>query len=130
MRSLKEIIKKRKKLRARLKEALKTQSSLKIKDNCKYWVPSIAEEAKCVFNKVNNNGDCRTCPNSENCADFTKRWTDADIDAKYETLSKDKNYLARGYRDLFILEWVLEGENEEAAKKKFSWRRFIGLEVD
>lgn len=126
MRSVKEIIKKRKKLRNRLLRALIKQSQQKKTENCKFWITDLPEPCKCVYPKINDvKGETRDCPNAKECPDFQAKWGTKDVHEKYLRLKDDDAYLARNFRDLFILNWVLGQEVEE--KKPSFFKRVIGL---
>lgn len=111
MRSQKEVFEKRKKLRKRLKKAVYDHGRVRCKENCSYWLSSAPGEDKCIFNSMRGERDVpqyRGCPDATICSDFTNRYTDEDLENKYLGLVDDQIYLAKNYRDLFILNWFLE----------------------
>lgn len=127
MRSPKEVIRKRKKLRRRLHNALYIQSKQKKKENCKFWTQAMPEPCKCVYPSLNNQPP-RECPNAVECPDFKNRWGASDVEERYLRLVNDNNYLAKNYRDLFILNWMLEDDaDEEEAKRELGF--FLKLKL-
>lgn len=111
MRTATDIFLKRKKLRKKLHSAVFDYGKSQITENCKHWITQIERKQNCVFLCKTESGDLRGCPNAKECRDFENRYTNIDLEEKYKKLSTDDDYLARNYRDLFILNWVL-GESE------------------
>ena len=112
MKTVKEIIAKRKKFRKRLKKAIFDYGTACNTGNCRYWVDSLPGEKRCSFISGDAE-DLRACPGAESCIDFECKYTEADLIAKYDSLVTDNLYLAKNYRDLFVLNWVLEDEEDE-----------------
>ncbi len=107
MRSRREAVAKLKKLRKRFRKAIFDYGQQKETDNCKYWVSSIPGTDKCVYLA---GGSLRPCPSSCTCPDFETKYTEQDLQEKYESLVMDNEYLARKYRDLFVMNWLLSDE--------------------
>jgi hypothetical protein len=109
MRDIKEIQGKQRKLRRKLLKSLLKQSKEKTKDNCKYWIRDMPEPCKCVYPALNNQPS-RECPMATECPDFVSKWSQKDVHEKYLRIIKDDNYLSRSYPALFIINWVLNKE--------------------
>lgn len=119
MRSRREVLEKRKKLRKKLRKAVFEYGQKRITDNCTYWVSSVSGCDKCVYNSIrtNDNNSLRGCPNAEICPDFSNRYIEKDLEDKYLKMCEDEVYLAKNYRDLFILNWVLEDSEPDWLEK-------------
>lgn len=115
MRSKKEIIAKRRKLRKRLRKAIYDYGTTENRENCRYWVPGIDKKERCVYNELESpDGEkgLRCCPEEGPCLNFKRKYTNEDLEKRYLDRVNDQVYLANNYRDLFILNWVLEDEPE------------------
>ena len=131
MRSRREVLEKRKKLRKRLRKAVFEYGEKRITDNCTYWVSSISGCDKCVYNslRTNENTSLRGCPSAEDCPDFVNRYTEKDLEDKYLKMCDDEVYLAKNYRDLFILNWVLEDSQPDWLEKLVSYLQNAYLKI-
>ena len=119
MRTRREVLEKRKKLRKRLHKAVFDYGNQQITDNCKFWVSDISGNSKCVYNCVTNHEEAslRDCPCADKCLDFSNKYTPELLEEKYLKMADDNVYLARNYRDLFILNWVLEESEPDWVEK-------------
>ena len=120
MRSRREVLEKRKKLRKKLRKAVYDYGEKRITENCSFWVSGISGCDKCVYNSVkypSQDNNLRPCNDASLCPDFKNKYSEKDLEDKYLKMCEDEIYLAKNYRDLFILNWVLEDSEPDWLEK-------------
>jgi len=71
---------------------------------------------------------CQHMDDVEECPDFELAQTKEEIKAEFNKIMENPDLLAKCYRDLYVLEWVLDGEPRDAGMWGRLWQRLTRRE--